>query len=395
MQAISRRSFVAGSGAAVLGAASRGLAVAGTAGFGAAGLLACGSAWADAADGASASAIQPADLDASVAVGGAAFAYPSCWVVALDAPDEDSVRLDVLDRQSGAALGRMTFTAGSPAEAARSGWADAVFEGLAQSEAMATQDCLSAVWGLERIDRDGAEVPQARALCVRAWTSDARPSGAAGLEIGYLYMALAPDWTLVYAEALADLASFETVAALFDAVWQSATWPPAVTMETMDAANEAFAARALRRGAARNQVRPFYNKHWDLVDIDCPGGGYGGDGPLMPSNERYVFATPEGIQEVESSFEQAEISLGPGIPVRSLWSMRRTDGDGADYLRSTVEVEGYGVVDIAFYDNLNTFWYIADTGTPVVPASYPSDISAGWNVFAGWDGTPWKYIPAG
>ena len=75
--------------------------------------------------------------------------------------------------------------------------------------------------------------------------------------------------------------------------------------------------------------------------------------------------------------------------------MRRTDGDGAAYLRSTVEVEGYGVVDIAFYDNLNTFWYIADTGAPVVPASYPSDISAGWSVFAGWDGTPWKYIPAG
>ena len=163
MGAISRRSFVSGavSGAgAALGAG----ALAGLAGAGALGMAAGRAASADEPpEGAG-----PVELDATVAVGGASFQCPTWWPVSADAPDDDSVRLDVVDREGGTACGRVTFTVGSPVEGARNTMIpDVIFDGFARSESMATSNCLSAVWGLERLDQEGDAVPMARALCAR------------------------------------------------------------------------------------------------------------------------------------------------------------------------------------------------------------------------------------
>ncbi len=374
MTVMTRRSFVTGTGGAALAVA---------------GAVLAGRALPARADAAA------VPLDATVAVGGATFSVPSSWAVAADAPDEDSVRLDVVDPTTGAAVGRMTFTVGSPAEASRSPYAASVFAGLAASESLPTDACSSAVWELERIDRD--DVPAARCRCVRSWAGDAGPSGSAQLEIGYLYMALAPDWTLVYAEALASLASFEAVAALFDAVWASAAWPAAVAADQADAAVADFADQALRRGAARNAERPFYNGHWAVTDYYCPGAGFAGDGPQMPSNTYYTLATPEGVAATERDIVRRDIEFYDA-PVVSVWCMSRTDSSGTDYLRSTVEVEGRGVVDVAFYEGLSSYaWYIAGDGTPVMPpdTAAGADPDGPWTVWSAWTGEPWQPVVGG
>ena len=388
MGAISRRSFVS---AAVSGAGALGVgALAGLAGAGALGALpglARPASAAEPPEGA-----DPVELDATVAVGGASFRCPTWWPVSADAPDDDSVRLDVVDREGGTACGRVTFTVGSPVEGARNTMIpDVIFDGFARSESMATSNCLSAVWGLERLDQEGDAVPMARALCARNWVGDERPSGAADFEFGYLYMALAPDWTLVYAEALADLPSFETLSPQFDAVWDSAAWPAPIAMEDIETASAEFAARALRRGIARNKVRPFYNRHWEVVDISCPGGGWNSSGALMPDHTRYIFSTPEGIETIEYDLVLTDVYYGPVEPPLRIWCMKRTDSEGTDYIRTTVEVEGYGVVDIAHYDSLDYYgWYIADSGTPVIMQGIPLGNEVIWEVFDHWDGTPWR-----
>lgn len=77
-----------------------------------------------------------------------------------------------------------------------------------------------------------------------------------------------------------------------------------------------------------------------------------------------------------------------------LWAMHRTDSDGTEYLRSTAEVEGYGVVDIAHYDYNSFFvWYVASDGTPILPEEAPHPSK--WVVFSGWNGEPWQRVVGG
>lgn len=211
--------------------------------------------------------------------------------------------------------------------------------------------------------------------------------------LGWLYMALAHDWTLIYLEVSVCPESFDAVATQTEAVWSSAVWPAAIPEDQAEGRLEDFRSFALERVALRNRLHPYCNPYWAVADIYVGSlGDPGHTGYLMPRMWGYRFSTPDGIEE--SRVEHIEINMGYGAPSMWLWGMHRTDSDGTEYLRSTAEVEGYGVVDIAHYDYSSPFaWYVASDGTPILPEEAPHPSK--WVVFSGWNGEPWQRVVGG
>ena len=387
MGAISRRSFVS---AAVSGAGALGVgALAGLAGAGALGMAAGRAASADEPpEGAG-----PVELDATVAVGGATFSYPSaCWGPSSDLPEGAAAKFDIVEQGSGQTVGSAVFTVGSPAEAASGGawYAQNVFDGLMTSEMSAGPGGNVALYGFERLDRDGIEMGRALRSCA---TSE---NGGDGWPmLGWLYMALAHDWTLIYLEVSVCPESFDAVATQTEAVWSSAVWPAAIPEDQAEGRLEDFRSFALERVALRNRLHPYCNPYWEVSDVAGISGSLGDPGHtgyLMPRMWGYRFSTPDGIEE--SRVEHIEINTGYGAPSMWLWAMHRTDSDGTEYLRSTAEVEGYGVVDIAHYDySSSVVWYVASDGAPILPEEAPHPSK--WVVFSGWNGEPWQRVVGG
>lgn len=384
MGAISRRSFVSGaiSGAGALG-------VGALAGAGALGMAAGRAASADEPpEGAG-----PIALDATVAVGGATFGYPSaCWGPSSDLPEGAAAKFDIVEQASGQTVGSAVFTVGSPAEAVSGGawYAQNVFDGLMASEMSAGPGGNVALYGFERFDRDGVEMGRALRSCATSENDgDRRPM------LGWLYMTLAHDWSLIYLEVSVCPESFDAVATQTEAVWNSAVWPAAIPEDQAEGRLEDFRSFALERVALRNRLHPYCNPYWAVADIYVNTGSLGDPGHtgyLMPRMWGYRFSTPDGIEE--SRVEHIEINMGYGAPSMWLWAMHRTDSDGTEYLRSTAEVEGYGVVDIAHYDYSSPFaWYVASDGTPIVPEEAPHP--SRWVVFSGWNGEPWQRVVGG
>ena len=384
MGAISRRSFVS---AAVSGAGA--LGVGALAGAGALGMAAGRAASADEPpEGAG-----PIALDATVAVGGATFGYPSaCWGPSSDLPEGAAAKFDIVEQASGQTVGSAVFTAGSPAEAVSGGawYAQNVFDGLMASEMSAGPGGNVALYGFERFDRDGVEMGRALRSCATSENDgDRRPM------LGWLYMTLAHDWSLIYLEVSVCPESFDAVATQTEAVWNSAVWPVAIPEDQAEGRLEDFRSFALERVALRNRLHPYCNPYWAVADIYVNTGSLGDPGHtgyLMPRMWSYKFSTPDGIEE--SRVEHIEINTGYGAPSMWLWAMHRTDSDGTEYLRSTAEVEGYGVVDIAHYDYSSfVVWYVASDGTPILPEEAPHPSK--WVVFSGWNGEPWQRVVGG
>ena len=387
MGAISRRSFVS---SAVSGAGALGVgALAGLAGAGALGMAAGRAASADEPpEGAG-----PVELDATVAVGGATFGYPSaCWGPSSNLPEGAAAKFDIVEQASGQTVGSAVFTVGSPAEAVSGGawYAQNVFDGLMASEMSAGPGGNVALYGFERFDRDGVEMGRALRSCATSENDgDRRPM------LGWLYMALAHDWSLIYLEVSVCPESFDAVATQTEAVWSSAVWPVAIPEDQAEGRLEDFRSFALERVALRNRLHPYCNPYWAVADIYVNTGSLGDPGHtgyLMPRMWSYKFSTPDGIEE--SRVEHIEINMGYGAPSMWLWAMHRTDSDGTEYLRSTAEVEGYGVVDIAHYDYSSfVVWYVASDGTPILPEEAPHPSK--WVVFSGWNGEPWQRVVGG
>ena len=390
MGAISRRSFVS-SAVSGAGAALGAGALAGFAGAGALGALPGLARPASAAEPPEGAV--PVELDATVAVGGATFGYPStCWSPSPDLPEGAAAKFDIVEQGSGQTVGSAVFTVGSPAEAVSGGawYAQNVFDGLMASEMSAGPGGNVALYGFERLDRDGVEMGRALRSCATSEKDgDGRPM------LGWLYMALAHDWTLIYLEISVCPESFDAITTQTEAVWNSAVWPAAIPEDQAEGRLEDFRLFALERVALRNRLHPYCNPYWEVSDVAGIFGSLGDPGHagyLMPRMWSYKFSTPDGIEE--SRVEHIEINTGYGAPSMWLWAMHRTDSDGTEYLRSTAEVEGYGVVDIAHYDYSSFFaWYVASNGTPILPEEAPHPSK--WVVFSGWNGEPWQRVVGG
>lgn len=375
---VSRRSFVAGAAALV--------ATVGTAAMGAA------------AVGEEAAAGEAAGPTTAVAVGGAAFEVPASWVPspAEDIPAGTAAQFDVVDASTGETIGRARFTVGSPAEVAGSAWLEqTVFDGLARLETYEGDGWSAAVWGMERIDAGG--VAMARALY------GARVAGEDGTArplLGRLYAALAPDWTLVYLQALAVPASFAVLEEQVAAVWAGASWPAAVESDGDGSRLAGFEEFALERAVLRNGTRPYLNPHWTVVGFSAmPPQAFDDATGFRPSSWSFEFATPDGTTAPDSDVVCYEVERGYDLPWVPVWAMRRTDSEGTGYLRSTAEVEGRGVVDVAHYDTEDpVVWYVAADGTPVLcpdPLVDARGADGTWTVYTGWNGEPWQHVVAG
>lgn len=301
---------------------------------------------------------------------GVPFSLPQGWRIA-DAPDEvgaDRVSIAIFDPFSQREVG-LAVLAGGEAPAAEDGRAldaDALFARLAQ-------DCTpsdGAAWGMERHDIGGF---------VAAATCSFSALRQEELLVGRLYLAKIPTGGSVALAVLAQPPMADAALAQADAMWQAAGWETAVA-----AGLDEFKRAMLEEGIARNAEDPAYNPYWQVTDFACSLNTSNPDAPY-PDHMRYQYGTPEGFTAWEDDLVPATAVSAWGAPAGpvSLWAMPRVDSDGAPYLRSTVEVSGVGVVDIAFYEGFSSAWYIAGTGEAVCP-----DAEGDWHRFNTGD-APW------
>lgn len=100
---------------------------------------------------------------------------------------------------------------------------------------------------------------------------------------------------------------------------------------------------------------------------------------------RVIMSTPEGIEQIESNIVSVDVSITPKTSIE-VWRMKRTDSEGTDYLRSTADVEGYGVVDIARYTyEYGSTWFVASDGMAI----FPREVGT-WVPTSDGDTYPWK-----
>lgn len=139
----------------------------------------------------------------------------------------------------------------------------------------------------------------------------------------------------------------------------------------------------LRRGIEENRNNPRFNPYWNVIDFTFTMNRSDPSAPY-PDHMRYVYATPEGITESESGIGRITLYPSPAGPSYDIWVMHRTDSEGTPYLRSTANVEGIGIVDIAYYEDFSDSWYIASTGEAI-----SLDTDGVWRPFGDPDAEPW------
>lgn len=139
----------------------------------------------------------------------------------------------------------------------------------------------------------------------------------------------------------------------------------------------------LERAIEENQRNPRFNPYWEVVDFTFTMNRSDPDAPY-PDHMRYVYATPEGITTNEDNIGKITLSPTPAGPSYDVWVMHRTDSEGTQYLRSTADVEGIGIVDIAYYEGYSNSWYVASTGQAI-----GLDTDGTWHPFGDPDAEPW------
>ncbi len=128
------------------------------------------------------------------------------------------------------------------------------------------------------------------------------------------------------------------------------------------------------------QKDPWFSEYWTVTGVVAVMNTYDLDAPY-PDNIHYYLSTPEGIETIDESMTRMTVYdyLESGVTTthtsKEQWCMNRTDSEGTDYLRSTDYVEGYGVVDIAYYDYGGGDWFVADDGQIIIWTS-----ERGWYV---------------
>lgn len=303
----------------------------------------------------------------SPTVCGVPFSLPQGWRAADTQSEADGERVSIaiFDPFSQREVG-LAVIAGGETPAGDDGLAfdaDTLFVQLAQE--CTPED--GAAWGIERHDIGGfvaAATCSFSALC------------QGELLVGRLYLAKIPTGGSAALAVLAKPAAADKALAQADTMWRGAGWGNAVAVGL-----EEFKRAMLEDGIARNAENPAYNPYWQVTDFACGLNTANPDAPY-PDHMRYQYSTPEGFAAWEDELVVATAVSSWGTSA-TVWAMPRVDSDGASYLRSTVDVAGVGIVDIAFYEGFSNAWYIAGTGEAVCP-----DAGGSWYRFNTGD-APW------
>lgn len=302
----------------------------------------------------------------SVQIGRAVFCLPDVWEIEGESLNTEFAKAYIKD-ELGNRLGVAELSVVNGIQS--SGSPSDNLEGLMR-ELRPSEGELLAMWASSDIGQNGPTMLRMSVVC-RDGQGEVNP----GLVYGVI-----PDGSAFYSFTVyANPSAVGMVEEAAEDIWNGVDWD-ALSIDVSDL--EAFKADALARGIARNRENPYYNEYWEVVDFDCTLDTSNLETPY-PTHMRYKFATPEGIEAWEDEiFKEALYQTSEMLG--EIWCMRRQDSEGASYYRSTAEVEGYGVVDIAFYPDYSNCWYIASTGIAI-----NMDADGVWRQFGDVSAEPW------
>lgn len=140
----------------------------------------------------------------------------------------------------------------------------------------------------------------------------------------------------------------------------------------------------LKSAQQSNAASPRYNPHWSVTNVTATPNASDVSIPT-PLNAHYWYTTPEGFTACETDITRMSTPPMAGSSSTAfVYAMKLTDDEGATYYRSTAEVEGYGVVDIARYPSYSDCWYIAYSGIALLPRDNET-----WYAAWGSEEQPW------
>ena len=340
---------------------------------------------------------------AGVVVNGATFWYPNWWELDLEVTGSMRAHLLVLARDTLAHVGDLQIIAGDAPQVGEGEdplavmiqelYPDAILgiPGVGNSVAALGGD-VTYVWGLDHtISQVGI-----------SGVASVANVGEGSLRLGQAHASISDDGRTFALTYEVDAAAVADVAALASDVWESAGWwaPPAGQIQAQMTSQQgsgrfdmssapdpttnldAYKQWMLQQGVAANQANPFYNPYWSIVGFDCDLVDLNTANAHV-ENERFKFSTAQAFEAWENELIiQATHAGGHSF---DHWCMTRVDSSGDTYYRTSADIPGYGVVDIAFYPGYSDVWYVAMDGKAVY-----TDESGAWYVYAGQYDSAWQ-----